>query len=156
MKDGGTTALGLRWARFVEAHRTVVALGALAVVVVVALPTLGLRLGSSDSGTDPSSWTSHQAYAALAEGFGPGFNGPLQLAGSVSSPGDTKAFDHLLTVVAHTSGVASVTQPVASPDPLPLSPPSTRSPARRPPRPSVWSTISEANSYPRAEVVPAS
>ena len=116
VKDGGTTALGLRWARFVEAHRTVVALGALAVVVVVALPTLGLRLGSSDSGTDPSSWTSHQAYAALAEGFGPGFNGPLQFAGSVSSPGDTEAFDHLLTVVAHTSGVASVTQPVASPD----------------------------------------
>jgi RND superfamily putative drug exporter len=111
----GASGLGLRWARFVEARRTLVAIGALAVVVVIALPVLGLRLGSSDSGTDPSSWTTHQAYAALAQGFGPGFNGPLQLAGRVSSPAGTAAFDHLLAVAAHTPGVASVTKPVIAP-----------------------------------------
>jgi RND superfamily putative drug exporter len=113
--DVGAAGLGLSWARFVEAHRALVAIGALAVVVVIALPVFGLRLGSSDSGTDPSSWTTHQAYTALAEGFGPGFNGPLQLAGQVSSPADTAAFDHLLTVAAHTPGVASVTKPVIAP-----------------------------------------
>jgi putative drug exporter of the RND superfamily len=114
--DGnGASGLGLRWARLVEARRALVAIGALAVVVVIALPVLGLRLGSSDSGTDPSSWTTHQAYTALAEGFGPGFNGPLQLAGQVSSPADTAAFDHLLAVAAHTPGVASVTKPVIAP-----------------------------------------
>src|ERR1700722_914711 len=69
----GAAGLGLRWAQFVEAHRALVALGALVVVVVIALPLLGLRLGTSDSGTDPPSWTTHQAYVALAEGFGPGF-----------------------------------------------------------------------------------
>jgi putative drug exporter of the RND superfamily len=112
----GAAGLGLRWAQFVEARRALVALGALVVVVVIALPVFGLRLGTSDSGTDPASWTTHQAYVALAEGFGPGFNGPLQLAGKVSSPADTVAFDHLLTVVAHTPGVASVTQPITSPN----------------------------------------
>ncbi|MGD0067526.1 MAG: MMPL family transporter [Streptosporangiaceae bacterium] len=112
----GAAGLGLRWARFVEARRALVALGALVVVVVIALPVLGLLLGTSDSGTDPPSWITHQAYAALAEGFGPGFNGPLQLAGQVSSPAGVAAFGHLLTVVAHTPGVASVTQPIRSPN----------------------------------------
>ena len=112
---GGAGGLALRWARFVEARRVLVAIGALAVVLLIALPVLGLRLGTSDSGTDPASWTTHQAYAALAEGFGPGFNGPLQLAGRVSSPAGNAAFDHLLAVTAHTPGVASVTKPIISP-----------------------------------------
>jgi putative drug exporter of the RND superfamily len=114
--SAGPAGFGLRWARFVEAHRALVAFGALAIVVVIALPTLGLRLGTSDAGTDPSSSTTHQAYVTLADGFGPGFNGPLQLAGRVSSPADTEAFAHLLSVVADTSGVASVTRPITSPD----------------------------------------
>jgi RND superfamily putative drug exporter len=115
-EESGAGEFGLRWAQFVEAHRATIALGALAVVVVIALPALGLRLGSSDSGTDPSSWTTHQAYAALAAGFGPGFNGPLQLAGRVSSPASTAAFDHLLAVASHATGVASVTRPIISPN----------------------------------------
>jgi uncharacterized membrane protein YdfJ with MMPL/SSD domain len=86
------------------------------VVLLIALPVLGLRLGTSDSGTDPASWTTHQAYAALAAGFGPGFNGPLQLVGRVSSPAGNAAFDHLLAVTAHTPGVASVTKPIISPN----------------------------------------
>jgi len=112
----GAGGLALRWARFVEARRVLVAIGALAVVLLIALPVLGLRLGTSDSGTDPASWTTHQAYAALAKGFGPGFNGPLQLAGQVSSPASTAAFDHLLAAAAHTAGVASVTKPITSPN----------------------------------------
>jgi RND superfamily putative drug exporter len=113
--ETGAGGLGLRWARFVEVHRVLVAIGALAVTVLIALPVLGLRLGTSDSGTDPASWTTHQAYATLAEGFGPGFNGPLQLAGQVSSPAAAAAFDQLLAAAAHTPGVASVTRPVVSP-----------------------------------------
>ena len=57
-----------------------VALASLAAVIAIALPIFGLRLGTSDASTDPASWTTHQAYTALADGFGPGFNGPLELA----------------------------------------------------------------------------
>jgi RND superfamily putative drug exporter len=114
--NSGPAEAGLRWARFVEAHRAPVALAALAAVVAIALPALGLRLGTTDSATDPPGWTTHQAYVALAQGFGPGFNGPLQLAGRISSRAGTQAFDHLLTAAAHTRGVASVTPPVISPD----------------------------------------
>ncbi len=106
----------LRWARFAQARRIFVAVGALAVVVVIALPVLSLRLGTSDASTAPSTATTHQAYTALADGFGPGFNGPLELVGQVSSPADEDAFSRLLTAAAHTPGVATATPAVTSPN----------------------------------------
>ena len=78
--------IGSRWARLVERHSVLTALASLAVITLIALPVLGLRLGTSDASTDPASWTTHQSYAALADGFGPGFNGPLELAGQVRKP----------------------------------------------------------------------
>ena len=111
-----TTGFWLRWAKVVEARKKLVAVAALGLVVAVALPIFGLRLGSSDASTDPTSSTTHQAYAALADGFGPGFNGPFQLAGQVSTPADTAAFTGLLTTAAHTPGVASVTPVRTSPN----------------------------------------
>jgi RND superfamily putative drug exporter len=106
----------LRWARLVEAHKILVALAALAAVVAIALPIFGLRLGTSDASTDPAGWTTHQAYTALADGFGPGFNGPLELAAQAGTHRDVTAFDHLLAVAAHAPGVASVTPAVTSPN----------------------------------------
>ena len=110
------TGFWLRWAGVVEARKAFVALAALAAVVVIALPIFGLRLGTSNAGTDPPTSTTHQAYAALAQGFGPGFNGPLELVAHVSSPSDVTAFGHLLATAASTPGVASVTPAVTSPN----------------------------------------
>jgi putative drug exporter of the RND superfamily len=112
----GPTGFWLRWARFVEARQVAVALAALAVVVTLALPVFGLSLGTSDASTDPASWTTHQAYATLAQGFGPGFNGPLELAARPGSPGGATGFGQLLAAVARTPGVASVTPAVTSPN----------------------------------------
>jgi putative drug exporter of the RND superfamily len=110
------TGFWLHWARFIEARTGSVALAALAIVVLIALPISQLRLGSSDASTDPSSYTTHQAYTALSHGFGSGFNGPLELAGQVSSPADAAKFDNFLKVAARTPGVASVTPAVTSPN----------------------------------------
>jgi putative drug exporter of the RND superfamily len=106
----------LRWANVVAARKTLLAVGALAAVVVIALPILSLRLGTPDAGTDPAGSTTLQAYDTLAKGFGAGFNGPLELAAHVGSPTDTNAFDRLLTSVAHLPGVASVTPARPSPN----------------------------------------
>jgi putative drug exporter of the RND superfamily len=105
-----------RWATLVETRRTFAAVAALGIVVVIALPIIGLRLGSSDASTDPSGYTTHQADSALSAGFGPGFNGPLELVGRVSSATDVTAFDHFLKAAADTPGVASVTPAVTSPN----------------------------------------
>ena len=109
-------AIGSRWARLVERHSLLTALASLAAIALIALPVLGLRLGTSDASTDPASWTTHQSYASIARGFGPGFNGPLELAGQVSSPGDLARFGQLLATAAHAPGVASITLPQVSPD----------------------------------------
>jgi RND superfamily putative drug exporter len=106
----------LRWARAIEARQVLVALGALAAVVAIALPIFGLRLGTPDASTDPPSSTTHQSYVALAQGFGPGFNGPLELVAQGGSPADAAAFGRLLATTGHTPGVTSVTPAVTSPN----------------------------------------
>lgn len=105
-----TSRFWLRWARFAEARAFIAALGALAAVVVIALPIFGLRPGTSDASTDPSGSTTRQAYTTLAAGFGPGFNGPLKLVGRVSSPAGITTFNHFLAAAARMPGVASATR----------------------------------------------
>jgi RND superfamily putative drug exporter len=111
-----TSGMWSRWARRIRANKVAAAVGSIAVVVLIASPIFSLRLGSSDAGTDPSHSTTHQAYRALARGFGPGFNAPLELATQLLSPADAVAFDRLVATVSHLPVVASVSQVTTSPN----------------------------------------
>jgi RND superfamily putative drug exporter len=102
------TGFAARWSAFVERHPKVLGAVALAVVTVLALPTLSLHLGTSDQGNDPASATTRRAYDLLAEGFGPGVNGPLTLVTRVDGAEDRLALDNLNTTLSATDGVASV------------------------------------------------
>ncbi|MFV0307405.1 MAG: MMPL family transporter [Desertimonas sp.] len=73
----GRDAAGLRWARLLVRRATPVLLIALAAIAVLALPATRLELGLPDDGSKPTDTTSRRAFDLLAEGFGPGFNGPL-------------------------------------------------------------------------------
>ncbi len=77
-----------RWANTVTKHPRKLSLVALIAIVVICIPFFSLHLGSSDAGTDPASSTTRQAYDLLATGFGPGFNGPLQVVGSIHNAKD--------------------------------------------------------------------
>jgi putative drug exporter of the RND superfamily len=103
------TGLAARWSAFVERHPK--KLGAVAVVVMalLALPTLSLHLGTSDAGNDPRSSTTRQAYDMIAEGFGPGVNGPLTVVSRVGDAEDKLVLDNLDSTLEGTKGVASVT-----------------------------------------------
>ncbi|MFJ3666563.1 MMPL family transporter [Streptomyces sp. NPDC090106] len=103
------TGFAARWSAFVERHPKLLGALALAVVTVLALPTLGLRLGTSDQGNNPESSTTRQAYDLLADGFGDGVNGPLTLVTPVSGAEDRLALDNLDATLRTTEGVASVT-----------------------------------------------
>ena len=97
-----------RWSRVVDRRpRALAALGVV-IMAVLIIPTASLRLGSSDQGNDPSSSTTRQAYDMLAEGFGPGFNGPLVLAVQLNSAGDAAAANNLATSIKTQPGVAEV------------------------------------------------
>jgi RND superfamily putative drug exporter len=101
-----------RWARTVQAHPAVVATAAGLVLVVIAIPFFSMRLGSSDSGSDPAGTTTRKAYDLLAKGFGPGYNGPLQLVAQVRGPGQQATFARVTAAIAKTPGVARITSPV--------------------------------------------
>lgn len=109
------TGFWRRWAEAIRRHPVLPALAALAVVVVIALPVFTLRLGLDDAGSDPSTTTTHQAYELLAKGFGPGFNGPLELVGQLRSRTDLPAFAAVVAKVSKEPGVVSATPAVLSP-----------------------------------------
>lgn len=69
--------LGRRWAQFIGRRPIPVLVVAVVTLGIVALPVVDLRLGLPDEGTYPAETTQRQAYDHIAEGFGPGFNGPL-------------------------------------------------------------------------------
>ncbi|GAA3631386.1 MMPL family transporter [Kineosporia mesophila] len=97
-----------RWAKLIERRKLLFGLVATALIVVLSLPTLSLRLGSSDAGNDPSDSTTRQAYDLLAEGFGPGSNGPLLLVAELGSDADAQALTALADTIQDTPGVAAV------------------------------------------------
>ncbi|MFF4762872.1 MMPL family transporter [Streptomyces sp. NPDC001292] len=103
------TGFAARWSAFVERHPKALGLVALAVVTVLALPTLSLHLGTSDQGNDPRTATTRKAYDLVAEGFGPGVNGPLTLVTRVEGAEGRLALDNLDTTLRATEGVAAVT-----------------------------------------------
>ncbi|MEY9994507.1 RND superfamily putative drug exporter [Streptomyces sp. V4I8] len=103
------TGFAARWSAFVERHPKTLGAIALAVITVLALPTLGLRLGTSDQGNNPESSTTRQAYDLLADGFGPGVNGPLTLVTKVDGGDDKLALDNLDATLRTTEGVRTVT-----------------------------------------------
>ena len=72
--------------------------------------TSGLvRLGVGDQGTQPTEQTAAEAYDLLAEGFGPGFNGPIPIVVDVN--GDDQAPQRIFDDVQDLPGVASVGEP---------------------------------------------
>jgi RND superfamily putative drug exporter len=85
---------------------------AVLVLVTLSLPALSLRLGFADAGTDAPEKTTRKAYDLLADGFGPGFNGPLV----VLSEGSPQAADAARQAIAGAPGVAAVTPPQRLPD----------------------------------------
>ncbi|MBV9193227.1 MAG: MMPL family transporter [Solirubrobacterales bacterium] len=105
----------LRWVRQVQRRPVVTAVAATALMLVLAAPALGLRLGSSDAGNDPTTHTTRKAYDLLAEGFGRGFNGPLQVAVALPSAHDSAALTELDRALRSTPGVASAASPRVNP-----------------------------------------
>jgi RND superfamily putative drug exporter len=98
-----------RWGRFVTAHAKVVFPLVLLLVAGLAATSGLVRLGASDQGTQPTEQTSRRAYDLLAEGFGPGFNGPIPIVVDVN--GDAQAPQRIYDRVQSLQGVASVREP---------------------------------------------
>ncbi len=103
------SAAWARWAGAMNRRPALFAAVAGTVMILLAIPFLSMRLGSADAGTDPSGTTTRQAYDLLARGFGPGYNGPLELVAQVDGHAQAVAFARAEQAVARTPGVAGAT-----------------------------------------------
>ena len=104
--------LPYRWSRLVQARPWTAMLVGTFVLVMLAAPVLSLRLGFSDEGNFSEETTTRRAYDLLAEGFGPGFNGPLLVTGKLSGPEDLAVMAGIAEVIATTEGVQAVSPPI--------------------------------------------
>ena len=100
-----------RWSRFIQRRPWLAVIAGVVVMVALALPFFSLRLAFSDEGNYPEETTTRKAYDLLAEGFGPGFNGPLLLATEVPQGADPAALQAVTAALAADSGVAFVSPP---------------------------------------------
>ncbi|QGG94485.1 MMPL family transporter [Actinomarinicola tropica] len=97
-----------RWSRLVQSRPWVGLLAGAAFLVVLAVPVLDLQLGFSDEGNFPTSTTTRRAYDLLAEGFGPGVNGPLVVVAEADGAGGAVGAQQVADAVAAADGVAQV------------------------------------------------
>jgi putative drug exporter of the RND superfamily len=104
-----TDGFWVRWSHMVERRPIAYGLVALVIIGALATPFFKMRLGSSDQGNDPVGTTTRTAYDLLAQGFGPGFNGPLQVVAEPTSAAQSAAFEQLATTIKSQPGVALVT-----------------------------------------------
>jgi RND superfamily putative drug exporter len=100
-----------RWSRVVQRHPWSAAAGGAGLLVLLALPVLGLRMGFSDEGNYPAETSTRRAYDLLAAGFGPGFNGPLLLASDLPAGTDPAVLDGVTEAIRGTDGVALASPP---------------------------------------------
>jgi RND superfamily putative drug exporter len=103
-----------RWGRHVSRHAWVYAIGGAALLIAMAAPALSLRLGFPDEGALPETRTERLAYDLLADGFGPGVNGPLVIA--VDTSADPDVVEPLASAIRADPGIASVSPAEVSAD----------------------------------------
>jgi RND superfamily putative drug exporter len=103
----GRETIWHRWGRQVSAHPWRYLLASVAVLGLLTVPLFSLRLGMTDNGTSPESLTTRRSYDLLAEGFGPGFNGPLVLSAELDGA-SPQNLQPLAAAIENDPSVASV------------------------------------------------
>jgi putative drug exporter of the RND superfamily len=104
-----------RWSRFVEHRPWPVFLAGALTLGLLSIPVLSLRLGTGDTGNYGKETTTRQAYDLLAEGFGPGSNGPLLVVGEVPEGTSPDALLKVTAALGADANVAFASPPTPSP-----------------------------------------
>jgi len=102
-----------RWIGHVNRHPRLYAVGAAGLLLAAALPVFSMHVGLPDDGSLPTNRTERRAYDLVAQGFGPGINGPLIIA--VDPAGEPGVLDRLVAAVSADPGIASVAPPMVDP-----------------------------------------
>jgi RND superfamily putative drug exporter len=109
--EGDSHSPAARWSHAVQRRPWPAAIIAAAILLALAAPALGMRLGFPDAGNDPPDTMTRQAYDLNTEGFGPGTNGPLVIAAELPDPDAQSDIDALAKQLRGEDGVAFVPPP---------------------------------------------
>lgn len=102
-----------RWAALVCRKPVVWSLAALSLLLVLAAPTLDMRMWPQDAGTQPTSNTTRLAHDLIGSEYGAGANGPFMLAVDLDAvPQDELA--ELTDALSRDPGIAVVTPPLVN------------------------------------------
>ncbi len=112
--EGNEDSLAWRWSHWVQRRPWPAAIVATALLLALAAPALGMRLGFPDAGNDPATTMTRQAYDLNTEGFGPGTNGPLVIAAELPDASAQPRIDALAERLRDEPGVAFVAKPVVN------------------------------------------
>src|SRR6186997_1316864 len=108
-EDGNSPAA--RWSHWVQRRPWPAALVAAAILLALAAPALGMRLGFPDAGNDPEDTMTRKSYDLISEGFGPGANGPLVIAAELPEGEGKEAIGTLTADLRGEEGVDFVSPP---------------------------------------------
>jgi putative drug exporter of the RND superfamily len=109
--EGNGESPAARWSHAVQRRPWVAAIVATAILLALAAPALGMRLGFPDAGNDPPDTMTRQAYDLNTEGFGAGTNGPLVIAAELPDRAAAGEIDSFAERLRDEDGVAFVTDP---------------------------------------------
>lgn len=107
----GGRPLAARWAAQATRHPWRYAATSLVLLLALSAPVLGMQLGQSDAGSEPTSSTTRRAYDLVDRAFGPGANGPLLLVDDLTAAGAPTP-EQLGRRLASTPGIVAVGAPV--------------------------------------------
>src|SRR5262245_37489837 len=110
--EGNGNSLAARWSHAVQRRPWTAAIVATALLLALAAPALGMRLGFPDAGNDPPDTMTRQSYDLNTEGFGPGSNGPLVIAADLPDRNSAVDVDAFVQQVRKDPDVAYVPKPV--------------------------------------------
>ena len=103
------------WVRVVTRFPILTIIAVVGVLGMASIPALSLRLALPDAGYQAEGTPARDTYDLLAENFGPGYNGPLIVTGTIIGSTDPLGLmDDLKTEIEGLDGVASV--PLATPN----------------------------------------
>jgi putative drug exporter of the RND superfamily len=114
--EGDSHSPAARWSHAVQRRPWLAAIIAAAILLALAAPGLGMRLGFPDAGNDPPDTMTRQAYDLNTEGFGPGTNGPLVIALELPDQAAESEVDAFVTRLNGEEGVEFVADPVINQD----------------------------------------
>lgn len=113
-QTGHESSFWFRLSRAIQRRPLWFAIPAILVLGTLALPFFHLHTAFGNAGTNPAGSHTRRAYDLLAEGFGPGFNGPLTIVVDTQA-GGKDALPKLQAALATTPDIKRVAAPIVNP-----------------------------------------